>query len=82
MVPNLAILCDKSKFSERGYKSAPELIVEVLSKSTAKKDKNEKLLLYEKFGVKEYWLVDKNNKSIEQRIFDKKYKLIGQCSKY
>jgi Uma2 family endonuclease len=40
------------------------LIVEILSPSTAKKDFNEKYLLYEKYGVKEYWIADPANKVI------------------
>ena len=79
VVPDLSIICDNSKFIERGYNGAPELIVEVLSAKTAKKDKEDKedkLLAYEKFSVKEYWIVDIKNKSIEQRILvNGKYKL-------
>ena len=44
---------------------APDLIVEILSPSTGKKDLNEKFQLYEKSGVKEYWIVDPGNKYIE-----------------
>ena len=78
VVPDLAIICDKSKYSLRGYEVAPSLIAEVLSKATAKKDKEEKLLAYEKAGVNEYWIVNINDKSIEQRILiDGKYKLIN-----
>jgi Uma2 family endonuclease len=78
VVPDLAIICDKSKYSIRGYEGAPTLIAEVLSKATAKKDKEEKLLAYEKAGVKEYWIVNINDKSIEQRILiDGKYKLVN-----
>ena len=76
VVPDISIICDVSKFDKRGYRGAPELIVEVLSPATAKKDKEEKLLAYEKASVKEYWIVDTKSKSIEQRILkDGKYKL-------
>lgn len=41
------------------------MIVEVLSPTTAKKDRNEKLKLYEQVGVKEYWIVDPLHETIE-----------------
>lgn len=72
--PDLAVLCDKSKFTKKGYEGVPKLVIEVLSKSTMKYDKNEKFKKYEKSGVIEYWIVDLNNKSIEQYILiDEKY---------
>ena len=40
------------------------MIVEILSPSTAEKDFNEKYLLYERYGVKEYWIADPANKGI------------------
>lgn len=43
----------------------PELVVEVLSPSTMFDDRHRKRKLYERFGVKEYWLIDPQNKAIE-----------------
>lgn len=43
----------------------PDLIVEILSPSTGKKDLNEKFSLYERHGVKEYWIVDPGNKYVK-----------------
>jgi Uma2 family endonuclease len=43
----------------------PDLIVEVLSPSTARMDKTDKFLLYEKHGVREYWIVDPRRKFLE-----------------
>ncbi len=56
--PDLSIVCDSSKLDERGCNGAPDLIIEILSPSTASKDLNEKYDIYEKAGVKEYWTVD------------------------
>lgn len=47
------------------YYGAPDLIVEVLSPSTAKRDKDYKFRLYERVGVREYWLVDPIQQLIE-----------------
>lgn len=41
---------------------APDLIIEIISPSTAQKDKLHKFNLYEKYGVKEYWIVEPENK--------------------
>ncbi len=65
--PDISVICDSSKIIEKGCLGAPDLIVEILSPSTSKKDLNEKFQLYEKHGVKEYWVVDPGNKYI--RVF-------------
>ena len=56
--PDLMVVCDPSILEERGCMGAPDLIIEILSPSTSRKDRITKLHLYEKFGVKEYWIVD------------------------
>jgi Uma2 family endonuclease len=55
--PDLAIICDPMKVDSNGCKGAPDLIIEIISPSTAKKDRHEKFFLYEEHGVKEYWTV-------------------------
>ena len=62
--PDLLVLCDKNKWNIRGVLGAPELVVEILSPSTAKYDFGKKLELYLAYGVKEYWIVDPNAKTI------------------
>lgn len=59
------VVCDRAKLDERGCKGAPDLVAEVLSPQTAGKDMKIKLALYERVGVKEYWLVDPNNKTVQ-----------------
>jgi Uma2 family endonuclease len=56
--PDIIVVCDKSKLDDEGCKGAPDLIVEITSPSTARIDKVEKFNLYEKHGVKEYWIVE------------------------
>ncbi len=55
--PDICVVCDHTKLDDAGCKGAPDLIVEILSPSTASKDLNEKYQLYEEHGVKEYWVV-------------------------
>lgn len=56
--PDIIIVCDKNKIHENRIVGAPDLIVEILSKSTAKLDKMIKFNRYQKAGVKEYWIID------------------------
>ena len=62
--PDIVVVCDKEKLDDRGCKGAPNLVVEVLSPATGKKDMHEKFVLYEKAGVKEYWVVYTKDKTI------------------
>lgn len=63
--PDLFVVCDRTKMADWGCSGAPDLIVEVLSPSTAKKDKLVKLALYQRRAVREFWLVDPLNQTIE-----------------
>ena len=56
--PDISVICNRSRLDEKGCHGAPDFIIEILSPSTAQKDHELKRLLYEKNGVKEYWLVD------------------------
>ena len=63
--PDILVVCDKSKLDQRGLKGAPDMVIEVVSPSTAGRDRGVKRDLYERNGVREYWLVDYSNKTIE-----------------
>jgi Uma2 family endonuclease len=54
--PDISVICDRKKLDDRGCIGAPDLVVEILSPSTAAKDLKIKRLLYEQHGVNEYWL--------------------------
>jgi len=55
--PDVLVVCDSNKLDRRGIRGAPDWIVEVLSPSTAGHDQIKKRQLYERHGVREYWLV-------------------------
>ena len=55
--PDVMVVCDPAKIDVKGILGAPDFIIEVLSLSTASKDHIIKRALYERHGVKEYWLV-------------------------
>lgn len=63
--PDICVICDLEKLDDRGCLGAPDLIIEVLSPSTMKKDYYEKFDLYEENGVKEYWLVNPEGRSLQ-----------------
>ncbi|RLB87728.1 MAG: Uma2 family endonuclease [Deltaproteobacteria bacterium] len=56
--PDVFVVCDEKKITEANIQGAPDVVIEVLSPTTALKDRREKKRLYEKYGVKEYILVD------------------------
>jgi Uma2 family endonuclease len=62
--PDICVVCDLSKLDELGCCGAPDMIVEILSPSTSRKDFTKKFSLYEASGVKEYWIVHPNEKAI------------------
>ena len=55
--PDLSVVCDPAKLDERGCRGAPDWVVEVLSPATAGHDHILKRAVYERAGVREYWLV-------------------------
>ncbi len=55
--PDIMIVCDAGKLSESGCTGAPDFVAEIVSPSSASIDYIQKLRLYEKHGVKEYWIV-------------------------
>lgn len=59
------IVCDIKKIKPNGVYGAPDLVIEVLSPSTAKNDRGYKKSVYEKSGVQEYWIVSPSEKSVE-----------------
>lgn len=55
--PDLLVVCDKSKLDVRGCNGAPDLVIEILSPSTAVIDFKTKFDLYQRVGVLEYWII-------------------------
>ncbi len=55
--PDVLVVCDAAKLDRRGVRGAPDFVVEVLSPGTASHDHVRKRRIYERAGVREYWLV-------------------------
>ncbi|HNW35441.1 MAG TPA: Uma2 family endonuclease [Candidatus Ozemobacteraceae bacterium] len=62
--PDILVVCDEEKIDERGLKGAPDLIIEILSSAAASHDRIRKRDIYEKHGVKEFWLVSPGDRSV------------------
>lgn len=64
--PDILYFCAERRGSvRRRVEEAPDLVVEILSPGTARRDRGEKLRLYAEAGVREYWLVDPEGRQIE-----------------
>ncbi len=78
VIPDCMIVCNKDIIRPDGIHGAPDLVVEVLSPSTAKHDRGYKKDLYERSGVRDYWIVEPNMRSIEVYLLsDGRYRLDG-----
>lgn len=65
--------------TKRNVVAAPDLVVEILSETSEVVDRTTKRALYEKHGVKEYWIVDPASRSIEQLVLKEgKFVLVGK----
>jgi Uma2 family endonuclease len=63
--PDLLVVCDLNKLDDRGLRGAPDLVIEILTPESGGRDKKIKRALYEKHGVKEYWIVNYNEKTVD-----------------
>lgn len=68
--PDLMVVCDSTKVDRRGIRGAPDVVIEILSESTAVRDLSDKLWLYEKHGVKCYVIVDPWAKTLTVRYIE------------
>lgn len=68
--PDISVVCDRSKLDDYGCKGAPDMVIEILSPSTMRNDRLVKFELYRRAGVREYWIVDPNNQSVEVYLRD------------
>lgn len=66
--PDVIIVCDRDKVIDRCVYGAPDFVIEILSKSTRKKDGFIKLNKYMNAGVKEYWMIDP--KKLKVLVYD------------
>jgi len=62
--PDISVICDKNKLTDKGCTGSPDMIVEVVSPYNPNNDFIRKLNLYDKYKVREYWIVNPIKKNI------------------
>lgn len=68
--PDISIICDKSKLTDKGCSGAPDWIIEIVSPDSRRMDYFTKLFKYRTSGVREYWIVDPDRKRITVYDFE------------
>ena len=69
--PDLSVVCDRGKIDKYGCKGAPDMVLEILSPSTQRHDRLVKLNLYQRAGVREYWIVNPEDQTVQVMLLDK-----------
>ncbi len=78
--PDVLIVCDRSKFRNGRVFGAPDFLAEVLSPSTRKKDMQLKLFKYANAGVREYWMIDPDRKTVV--VYDLEHEELPQIYRF
>ena len=68
--PDIIVVCDQTKLDTKRCNGAPDMVVEILSPSTARHDRMVKFQQYQKAGVREYWIVDPDTMTLSVHILE------------
>lgn len=68
--PDIMIICDKTKLDSKRCNGAPDFIIEIVSPGTASHDYIQKAFYYQRYGVREYWIVDTSKKTVTVHYFE------------
>lgn len=75
--PDISVICDKGKLTDKGCSGAPDWIIEIVSPSTQRMDYGLKLFKYRTAGVREYWIVNPAKENVN--VYDFEYdEMTGQ----
>lgn len=66
--PDISVICDPKKIEKRGCKGAPDMVIEVLSPSTARHDRLIKFNEYRNAGVREYWIINPQERFVDVHL--------------
>ena len=70
--PDISVICDKNKLTDKGCNGAPDWVIEIVSPSSQSMDYLTKLFKYRSAGVREYWVVNPMKKTVLTYLFEKK----------
>ena len=68
--PDISVICDSSKVDNRGYQGAPDFIIEIVSPISQRMDYLTKLFKYRTAGVREYWIVNPLQRTVQVYSFE------------
>lgn len=68
--PDISVICDENKLDNKGCRGTPDWIIEILSPSNSFRDLEVKLKIYEKHGVKEYWIINPEENQLVMYLLD------------
>lgn len=72
VIPDVSIICNMRDRKNVSFTGIPRFVMEILSDATEEYDRNEKMEIYQKVGVSEYWIVDWRKKQVEIYLNDGK----------
>jgi len=67
--PDISVICDETKLTDKGCVGAPDWIIEIVSPSSIQTDYIRKLSLYERSGVREYWIINPESRTVRTYFF-------------
>ena len=67
--PDISVICDPSKINDKGCNGAPDFIIEIVSPSSQRMDYLTKLFKYRTAGVREYWIVNPMQETVQVYYF-------------
>ena len=68
--PDISVVCDKEKRGKEGCRGAPDFVAEILSPSNTAIEMQRKFNVYRDAGVREYWVLDTENKTLTVYLFE------------
>lgn len=68
--PDISVVCDKNKITDKGCQGAPDWIIEIVSPGSRQMDYYKKLFKYRTAGVREYWVADPDRKVVTVYSFE------------
>ena len=80
--PDIFVLCDLDKYEKNYVKGAPNFIIEIASPSNLIHDRFRKYTLYQQYGVKEYWIIEPNDRKIFKFVYDEEEEIYCTFKEY
>jgi Uma2 family endonuclease len=80
--PDLVIVCDEKKVTPRAIEGTPDMVIEIVSPTSIKRDFNDKFLLFEQFQVPVYWIVVLEQQLVYVFEWDQKSKSLRETGQY